>query len=382
MASAPCLRAVATLLIGAAVVTACSGSQRTGAAPGTPPIPGAPVAAGQPGGVPRPTGPAHVTTVHGNLLAEVVTFEAGIPKADSEGFVHPSDADLTAFGELVDDILAGRTEAAAAIAANYGYELVRFIDKGDHDAESLLLREPGRPPRGWGMYLFRQAPVPSTPGTAQATSVGTAQATSPGTAQATSPGTAQATAPGTAQAPDPAQPQAIIVEAPHPLADAGTPALAVHAYRAVHARALLVAGTHRRANLDRSADVAHQLRTVFEVVHERQAAGMVVLQFHGFSARKHPGYPKVILGTDEGQAGSLPEELAADLKLRHIRVGLCNGIDWRDLCGVTNVQSRRTNGGRFIHFELDDTVRDADHPFLKALRAVLVPTSTPTPSNG
>ena len=60
----------------------------------------------------------------------------------------------------------------------------------------------------------------------------------------------------------------LIIEVPQPLADSSTPFTALDVYRALHARARLIAGAHRDANRDGAADVAHFEGSVFESIHE------------------------------------------------------------------------------------------------------------------
>ncbi|MBI5563777.1 MAG: hypothetical protein HY870_02705 [Chloroflexi bacterium] len=112
--------------------------------------------------------------------------------------------EITLFG-------AENPNRAAGLAAENSYELARYADRGEDGAESWLLRELSPIRKGWGLYAFRVQAAYD-----------------------------------------------VIVEEPHPLADADTPAIAAAIYRLLYARTLLIAGAHRGADADGSADVAHE----------------------------------------------------------------------------------------------------------------------------
>jgi hypothetical protein len=169
----------------------------------------------------------------------------------------------------------------------------------------------------------------------------------------------------------------IIIEAPHPLYDKRTPSVALDIYRALDARALLIAGAHRNANRDESADVAHVTGSIFQSVHEAllqesQAASesTIILQIHGFHAGKHSHYPQVVFGFGEkkqAQEIALAQEIKDALSEQGVGAGLCTGNSWQDLCGETNVQASGLNGGVFIHIELDEKMRKDDDALISAL---------------
>ena len=206
------------------------------------------------------TPPPGIPTLEGKLLNQVNRLEDALPRARSEGFVVPTDADLALFSRLISDLRAGSPTDALTAAASRGYELFWYADKNDEGAVSYLLRESDPASRGWGLYVLRVLPASD-----------------------------------------------VIIEAPHPISDDGTPAVAVKMFRALDARALLIAGAHRDANKDGSADAAHSPQTVFEAVHEAElqavldnGAEAIVLQVHGFASNKHPEYPQVILAYEHG----------------------------------------------------------------------------------
>jgi hypothetical protein len=270
-----------------------------------------------------------VRAIHGNLANQIARLEQHAPRANSNQFVVPSDREMAAFSTIAREIEQGDAENAAPLASQNGYELVRYTDRGEGDAVSWLLRERKPFRRGWGMYLFR---------------IGSRSH--------------------------------IVVEAPHPLFDAGTPAVAMAAYRALHARALLVAGAQRNANRDGSADAAHHRRTIFQAVHQALTGtdqAVVVLQIHGFSAAHHAGYPQIVLSSDHGRPTALVNDLAVALRGQGIRVGVCGSGLWEDLCGTRNVQAISMPEGTFVHLELDESIRRDPQGLLAALRAIYSP---------
>jgi len=279
--------------------------------------------------LPPATAQVEVRAVRGNLSNQIARLEQNAPRANSNRFVVPSDAEMVAFSGIAQEVESRDTEHAARLADRNGYELVRYTDRGDGHAESWLLRERKPFRRGWGMYLFR---------------IGSRNH--------------------------------IVVEAPHPLFDAGTPAVAMAAYRALHARALLVAGAQRNANRDGSADAAHNRRTIFQAVHRALTGAdkaVIVLQIHGFSATHHAAYPQVVLSSDHGHAATPVNELAAALTGQGIRVGVCGSGLWKDLCGTRNVQAASMQEGTFIHLELDESIRHDPRGLLAVLAQVMAP---------
>lgn len=288
---------------------------------------------------PKPTVPRSLTSaptvtplrltprvLDGDLLNQITQLEAQMPRANSQGFVVPADAEKTAFAEIVKNLEAGEIDRAGGRAAENDYELVRYTDRGDAHAISWLLRESKPIRKGWGLYAIRQNAA-----------------------------------------------QDVIVEAPHPLADEETPAIAARLYRALQARALLIAGAHRNANVDGTADAAHDAQTIFEALHESltKSDSTVIVQIHGFAADKHPGYPQMVLGHDEAKADGVLEKLADTLRRKGVRVGICDGRSWTELCGEENIQSRHNGPAIFIHLELAESVRAKPDVLIAAFKEVL-----------
>jgi hypothetical protein len=266
-------------------------------------------------------------SISGDLLNQITRLEAEMPRAGSEGFIIPTNDEKDSFTSIVAKIQNRAAARAGGIAAEFGYELLQYADRGDNASISLMLREIKPIRKGWGLYAFRSSMINN-----------------------------------------------IIVEAPHPLYDEGTPAIAAQIYRALQARALLIAGAHRDANADRSSDVAHHAQSIFEAVHAAitKTSSTIILQIHGFAASKHPGYPQIVLSSDEAQGSELIDQLAAAFKSQGVKVGTCSEGQWAALCGETNVQSRSSDPATFIHIELDEAMRANSSIVLKVLQAVLL----------
>lgn len=285
------------------------------------------------------TPPANMHVVEGKLLNQIGRLEKNMPRAGSEGFLVPTEAQKEIFSELVANIRNGNLAPALSSASTNGYELLWYVDQNDDNAVSYVLRESDPSKRGWGLYIFRANTASN-----------------------------------------------VIIEAPHPLFDEGTPALATNLFRALDARALLVAGAHRDANHDGSADASSNPQTIFQATHESElqqsilstGAG-IILQIHGFASSKHPAYPQVIISYEHGsninpvdlvKGQQLAGRIVDALNNKGIKTGLCNGDQWRDLCGATNIQGTMMTQGIFIHIELDETIRTNDKKFIEVMVSI------------
>jgi hypothetical protein len=232
----------------------------------------------------------------------------------------------------------GNLVRASELTDAYSYQLFQYTDRGDHNAVDFLLEEKNPIRRGWGLYVFRREAVNN-----------------------------------------------LIIEAPHPVADANTPRVALDLYRALNARALLVAGAHRDANADGLADVAHAPGTIFQTVHNTltgstQAApdAVIVLQIHGFDSSKHSGYPDIVIGYDrQAPEAMIVRVLAMKEVLTDggLSVGLCDGKSWLDLCGTKDILASVPDGFT-IHIEMDEAVRSHDRVLVDALTRVFADLST------
>jgi hypothetical protein len=186
---------------------------------------------------------------------------------------------------------------------------------------------------------------------------------------------------------DTARRTARVIEVPHPLADAGTLEEGVQVFLQAHAGALLIAGTHRCADVEstpcvgaeatnacagriRISDPAHFVASLFQRAHQalaRQwpASAAVSLHAHADAA----GEPAVTVseGTRQARAADAPgNHLRDGLRVAGYTAASCNAAadGTPRLCGESNVQGRASNGaadaclhdasatsGRFLHVE-------------------------------
>jgi len=274
----------------------------------------------------------NLDTIRGSFRNQIGLLEENMPRAESEEYVIPSHQEQADFAEIISSIHTNDLASAAGLAIANNYTLNYYVDRGDDSAMSYLLRENRPIQKGWGLYAFH---VDSTSN--------------------------------------------IIVEAPHPLYDRRTPSIALDIYRALDARALLIAGAHRNANSDGSADVAHTSESIFQSVHlalaeeiQSQSGEVIILQIHGFHTSKHDGYPQVVFGFGKNAQTAeigLSQKIKDALAEQGITAGICTGAEnnLQDLCAETNVQGSATKEGMFIHIELDENLRKDDKAFIKAL---------------
>jgi len=285
---------------------------------------------------PTPTVSPVLDTLKGSFRNQISILENNMPRSKSEGYIPPTYAEQTDFANLVSGIFAKDLGRAVNLAAKDRYTLSYYVDRGDDYAVSYLLREQRPIQKGWGLYAFRLD-----------------------------------------------SPSDIIIEAPHPLYDKGSPSVALDLYRALDARALLIAGAHRNADSDKSSDVAHAAESIFQSVHmalsreiRHLSGAVVILQIHGFHSSKHEGYPQVVFGLGEKP---LPKEVAVAQKIKEalskkgITAGICagDGSAYEDLCAKKNAQAAVMEDGIFIHIELDEKIRQNDDAFIATLAEVL-----------
>lgn len=285
-----------------------------------------------------PTPAIVLPTLEGDLAAQISQLEVNTLRAESERYVAPEEQERADFSSLVEALKEGDLTMARDLAIQYDYELIRFIDQVEQNFQVYLLREEAPYRRGWGLYVFRMGE-----------SVGTNN---------------------------------IIVEAPHILADEGTPGIALSLFRGLNAQALLIAGAHRAANSDGSADVAHNSSSIFQVVHNAlvtstgQAQPPFVFQVHGFASSRHVSYPDIVLGGTSSDYTVMMRWLASfsqELTDQGFTVGVCDGIRWEDLCGDTNIQAFSLESGFFVHLEFDEYARTAPEALLDALQSMIEP---------
>jgi len=262
----------------------------------------------------------------------------------------PTDDELTDFSALANGLWAAKTDAQLQAlvdpADDLGYDVVKLVDDGAtyfgvierlvNDVQTL----------GWGSYFVRQD-----------------------------------------------ERRDAIVQAPHPLFDSNTPEVAARAFVESKARGFAMAGSHRYANDNAVADVAHNTNTVFHKVHQAWNGPQgqnIAWQLHGFKFENHdddfPDDTDAVLSNGTGAVS--PEIVALDDLLDalgaewtsyayndldvndplNVEVNTSSNdvvIDGEDfgppggLGATTNQQQQHSTslGGTFVHIELEQSFR-------------------------
>jgi hypothetical protein len=172
-------------------------------------------------------------------------------------------------------------------------------------------------------------------------------------------------------------PAKLVVEVPHPRADAGTEELGPRLFAALHADALLVAGAHRSSG--KGADVAHDSASAFAAVDRAIVGrGTVVIQVHGFDESQHRGRADVVLSSTTSTPDPLVVDLADALDRAGFRPCVYDGKDCDALAGTRNTEGAhaRQVGATFIHLELGSDIRQKGHEqedLIAAITSVLTP---------
>jgi hypothetical protein len=258
-------------------------------------------------------------------LAQVVAaFVRGIPREGEGRYSTPRPDEARRMAEVFSTLRAGQPGRAAQLAREVDYEVTKTSDVA---GDVAVLREGGTQRRGWGLFVQRLD--------------------------------------GSSR---------LVVEVPHPIADAKTELLGLEIFNATRADALLIAGAHRSAAPGAEADVAHQPDSAFAAVNRAAAQrGTVVLQPHGFDARapgRRLGDAVVSSGTPE--PGLLAVALARELRHLGVRTCLYRGDRCRELAARTNVEgiAARRAGAVFIHLELAKTLRSSAHRRARIVSAI------------
>lgn len=148
-------------------------------------------------------------------------------------------------------------------------------------------------------------------------------------------------------------------QVPHPVSDRDTERLGVRLLEDTPGGALVLAGAHRRAGKDGTADVAHREDSLFHAfVVELQKRGVPGVQLHGFAEASDRPYEAVLSTGAAQSANSGTSALADSLEADGLRV--CRG--WSARCpleGITNVQGKdaQRQHATFVHVELAPSAR-------------------------
>ena len=252
-----------------------------------------------------------------------------LPGPGSGGYDRARRAEAAALRRAYTAARAGDAARSQRLAAPLGY-VVRPLGEGSMAA--LALAEPpeadGAPGHGWGLFVHAAR-----------------------------------------------APTDLAVEVVHPRADAFTALMGLLAFRATGARDLLIAGAHRAADADGSADVAHASSSAFQAAHLAVLhPGVTVVQLHGFDARgRSPGYGDAVVSDGTPEPSAPARALARTLRATGLRVCLYRGERCSPLAGTTNVQGRATRaaGGAFIHLELALRLRREPGMRARVIRALV-----------
>jgi len=260
-----------------------------------------------------------VKSASGDLATYVNSFVAGIPREGSEAYDVPTSSERSTMVAAYDAIEAGDLSRAASLADPLGYDVVQYEDTVS-GRTLVILSERQNPdgswPHAWGMYIF-----------------------------------------------SPRESSDTTVEVTHPVADWNTEDIGVETFRKANAEDLFIAGAHRYANSDGSADVAHADASVFEDVHEAAIESSTkVFQPHGFSQTSHPDCGEVVVSAGKSPPTELAQKVYDDLRSAGFNAILYDGDSCPELGATTNIQGvfARTIGANFLHVESSKPIRDDD----------------------
>ena len=258
-----------------------------------------------------------VKTASGDLAARVNSFVAAIPGKSTGAYDVPTSSERATMASAFDAIESGNLSRAASLVNPLKYDVVQYKDTVTGRTFVMLAERrnaDGSWPHAWGMYVF-----------------------SPKATSDTS------------------------VEVDHPVADWNTEDVGVETFRKANAEDLFVAGAHRYANSDGSADVAHAGAAVFEEIHKAAVESETkVFQPHGFSQADHPDYGEAVVSAGTAPPTQLAQDVHGALRVAGFDARLYDGVSYSDLGATTNVQgkSARALGADFLHVETIKPIRD------------------------
>lgn len=286
----------------------------------------------------------------GSFVQEIERLRDLAFPAESGKYIHPTAAQRQAFSKLAHALAAGDLASANAEAAALDYEVVRFADAGS-GTEILGLREKlvdGRPKRGWGSFFLNLR----------------------------------------AQRP-------ALIEVPHIRFELKAAAIGARVFLETRSFGLLINGAHRNANGDGAADVAALDDSIFLEVHRAWTGGKpprMAVQIHGWSRTSRTIFPpdaRIVISSGDGgvnddavrfdaafESQGLPCYAYNTLEpgdARNVRVnGAAAGRDFRSLAATRNKQGRftRSEGGSFVHIEIELAVRKTQDGVEKSVRAI------------
>ena len=274
------------------------------------------------------TGVPPIATERGDLRAYITEFKTTLPDLDSHRYRDPSPLELSEVLRSLESALVGHLTAAASGLNPHGYDLLRFEDTTEQVAH-LMVRERQPMERGWALLLINLSPAA----------------------------------------------RRVLVEVPHPIWDSQSPELGIEAYLSLVGSYFLMAGAHRYASGRDSlvSDMARSRSSLFMALHRRLAdRETTTLQYHGFKADDHPGYPNIIVSNGSPDPPPVLYRLQAALEAAGESTGVYDGQSWGDLSGRINPQAAysRAIGSGFFHLEHRYGVRARPHRRLAVVAAV------------
>ena len=272
--------------------------------------------------------------------SHVAQLRDEIISRDSQGYLAPSVQERADFRNLADGLWNASSTSdlnmLVPLAETLDYDLFSLSDSGS-TYFGLQESNTGADRKGWGSFLIRQGNARNA-----------------------------------------------LVQVPHPLGDINTPSISAQTFVESEAKGFLIAGAHRNANGQGTADVAHLTASVFQEVHQsfvENADDLSVWQIHGFNLDLHPEFPAGIDAVISSGTGSVTEfvleldqnidALAGDWTSYAYNTLDVNdplniatnetlaGTVFSSLAGTTNIQQQHTTslGGQFVHIELEQSFR-------------------------
>ena len=258
-----------------------------------------------------------VRTASGDLATHINSFVAKIPERGSEGYDVPTSSQRATMAAAFDAVEAGKLSRAASLLDPLKYTVVQYKDTATNRTLVLLSEQrnsDGTWPHAWGMYIFSPKATSDT-----------------------------------------------TVEVAHPLSDWNTEDVGVETFRKANAEDLFIAGAHRDANADGSADVAHAETSVFEDIHKSAIESSTkVIQPHGFSQAEHPDYGEAVVSAGTAPPIQLAQNVHDALRTAGFDARLYDGVSYSNLAGTKNVQgiSTRAINANYLHVETIKPIRD------------------------
>jgi hypothetical protein len=267
------------------------------------------------------------TTIQGDITDLITDIRTNMPGMNSQGFVIPTDAQMTAFGGIFTSLNNYNYSTIQSILSQYGYTFYKYINTPTGDT-LYLFKENYPIKKGWGTFILNPKAVTH-----------------------------------------------LAIECPHPLWDTNSEILGIKVFIQTKARWYMLAGTHRYANSDESSDPAHVTQCMFYKAHTTLVPDTAV-QIHGFDKSSYVGYPDAVISN-----GTLyPPAQLYKIRDSYIAQGFTAGVfsmstygSLSQLGATTNTEGIWSNANNklFIHIEHDYPLRNTDTKMNKVIAALV-----------